>query len=217
VLGKGVGPAVYQVCNISKRCYALKIVEHREAEISRKASQLGIGPKVYDIITSRCLMTNKDKEKESVGLLMEKLDGDIGDFFPFDEKSANIIIPQVLWLIWDSLQLGWDQRDPKMGNFLYKKEGGDIKIYMADYGMMTNTGIEDSKEKRFHKIVDMFLNAIDDFKSFDDPKGLKTKGIKARSFQTLPKEYQDIFRKSFAQVLEDMTDDLGLKDKYESI
>jgi hypothetical protein len=142
VLGQGMaGNPVYQICKKDSRneCqYALKVGFAIEGEIAKEMGELAVGPRVYDIIgggsTDGCLKST------SVAIVMEKMDGSLLDFFPFDEEHASMLLPLMVDVIYRCVFDGRiNQRDTKLGNFLYRSDE-KITVRLADYDIADRIG-----------------------------------------------------------------------------
>lgn len=143
-LGSGFNGSVYEVCKAKDCNYVLKILYPRpgprkpnsEAEISRKAADLGIGPKVYD--SGEC--------DGFQYIIMQKLDRALDQIYPFD--CSNFV--KAIELYQKLYEEGIVHNDLKANNVMVDNKG---KIYIVDYG---NAKIIPKPQKSMQEFGDGF-------------------------------------------------------------
>jgi len=127
IIGAGMQSNVFQVCQLNKCDYILKMVSPKEAELSIEMGKTGLSPIIYDNI--QC--------GDKIALIAEKMDGDLSDFL-YPPQRMNEIMPQVLDIIYKLIaDHKICHKDTKVNNFLWKKINNHIKIYIADFGIAT--------------------------------------------------------------------------------
>ena len=110
---------------IYNKPFTFKDVAVNELVITKKMSEIGIGPKVYDIAMS---------ETQGV-IIMEKYDGTLTDLLHKYQKDKTVPVDQAIEKVRNLLGImhenGIVHRDLSTSNILYKTDGS---IALADFG-----------------------------------------------------------------------------------
>lgn len=204
-LGRGFEAAVYEVTTPkSNEWRAFKIVERPEAVFTALAGNAGIAPKVYDIIKSECATGNH------VGMVMEKMDGGLSEFLPFDEESARQFVPSCVKLIHECCELGINHLDTKLNNFLYKAiDYGThlgLKLVLADFG--ESEFFDPSDSKKFEEVFGTNLNIL--IRNYAELRYQRIKGASGR-YLDVTAEQMEILLSELRSVLQSRYDGMGLK------
>ncbi len=153
-LGGGEFGEVFDLCHEQKCPYVIKVQDifkdnipnrslqdfQQEVYIHRLAhDKLKIAPRIYDAwVCTPDPATVRDPDIVATGfIVMERMDGDLSNL-PTDSLSmgqkdgiTNVIHSQI-----DRLhQLGFEHRDIAFHNVFYKRQNGDLRFVLGDFGL----------------------------------------------------------------------------------
>jgi serine/threonine protein kinase len=182
----GSGGEIYQVClgqSPSKDCdWVLKksdiTIPYAWTANNEFFNEVGIQANLSPLVAPRSLGGFVCSERKTVyGMqVMQKLDGTLKDYLIENPITNNELVKlmRVIQLLHDE---NVAHQDLHAGNIMYKKNNGEIKFYIIDFGKSYKYKTSDPEEKSVFK------------GSLQDPEGMRLGGRRSVMFES---DYKDI-------------------------
>lgn len=154
-------------------CYTEKDLTRNELVITKKMSEAGVAPMIYDMSLS---------DTEGI-MIMNTYDGTLTDLLWLYQTNKSIPIDQILQLVQKLIakihQEGIIHRDLSTDNILYTKDG---LFAITDFGLSINSTSEELREidrSFFRGMRDVYYR-ISNGETFEDPESMMIEAIPMR-------------------------------------
>jgi serine/threonine protein kinase len=120
-------------------CLNTKEANSQETSVAKVLSDIGVGPKIYNIYNGNNLKNYPEHTNEDDVIVMEKFDGNVTQLLKTNIENSNELEKQIHPII-DNLILkmhnaGIVHRDLNTDNILYKYVNGNLVLAISDTGL----------------------------------------------------------------------------------